>query len=212
MKRDHKISTRPALGGTWVQTQRAAHELWGAMATEHPRAAAVMHLIVAQMGPDNALVVTQEDLAAIARCSVRTLQRAVELLRDYRWLDVRPMGKTGTVNAYIVNDKVAWGQPREGLRYSRFSATVLMSSKHQRDFDPVTGEVLSDEPLRRLPRMYDDERQLPAGDGLPPPSEPALPGMEPDLPALHEAERGGEPRAIGDLLASHSLTGKLTPS
>jgi len=31
--------------------------------------------------------------------------------------------------------------------------------------------------------MYPGERQLPIGDGLPPPSQPLIPGMEPDLPA-----------------------------
>lgn len=31
--------------------------------------------------------------------------------------------------------------------------------------------------------LYSGERQLPTGPGLPPPSSPSLPGMEPDLPA-----------------------------
>ncbi len=30
------------------------------------------------------------------------------------------------------------------------------------------------------------EQQLPSGDGLPPPSEPFLDGMEPDLPATQQ--------------------------
>jgi hypothetical protein len=34
--------------------------------------------------------------------------------------------------------------------------------------------------------MRSGERQMPVGDGLPPPSEPPLPGLEPDLPAKHQ--------------------------
>src|SRR3546814_6017100 len=40
------------------------------------------------------------------------------------------------------------------------------------------------EPLRRLPPI--GERQLPHGDGLPPPSQPFLDGIEPDLPATEQ--------------------------
>lgn len=50
----------------------------------------------------------------------------------------------------------------------------------------------------KLPRMFPGEQQLPAGPGLPPPSEPALPGLEADLPAI--TERRGEPTSIGSLL------------
>src|SRR3546814_14432972 len=38
--------------------------------------------------------------------------------------------------------------------------------------------------LRRLPPI--GERQLPHGDGLPPPSQPFLDGIEPDLPATEQ--------------------------
>src|SRR3546814_3237535 len=40
------------------------------------------------------------------------------------------------------------------------------------------------EPLRRLPPI--GERRLPHGDGLPPPSQPFLDGIEPDLPATEQ--------------------------
>src|SRR3546814_10538206 len=39
-------------------------------------------------------------------------------------------------------------------------------------------------PLRLLPPI--GERQLPHGDGLPPPSQPFLDGIEPDLPATEQ--------------------------
>jgi hypothetical protein len=36
--------------------------------------------------------------------------------------------------------------------------------------------------LRRIPVLFPGEQQLPTGDGLPPPSQPSIPGLEPDLP------------------------------
>src|SRR3546814_6012979 len=86
----------------------------------------------------------------------------------------------GTVNAYVLNDRVVWSGPREGLRYSLFSATVVVSDSEQPDRDTLGKQ----EPLRRLPPI--GERQLPHGDGLPPPSRPFLDGIEPDLPATEQ--------------------------
>src|SRR3546814_7575168 len=54
--------------------------------------------------------------------------------------------------------------------YTLFPYTTLFRSKH--------------EPLLRLPPI--GERQLPHGDGLPPPSQPFLDGIEPDLPATEQ--------------------------
>jgi hypothetical protein len=152
------------------------------MALENPRAAGVLHLIVAQMGRHNALITSQANLARSTRCSVRTLQRALEVLRDNNWIEVRQIGPTGTACAYIVNDRVAWSGKRDGIRYSMFSATVLVSDDEQ----PDIAKLGEQEPLEDIPSLYPGEQQLPSGDGLPPVSQPFLLGLEPDLPALEE--------------------------
>jgi DNA-binding transcriptional MocR family regulator len=143
---------------------------------ENPRASALLQLILARMGPHNALVASQVTLAELTGCSLSTIQRAVRVLRNGWWIEVKQIGPTGTACAYIVNDEVVWSGPREGKRYALFSASVIVAEAEQ----PKT--ALSEEPLIQLPAMYPGERQLPTGDGLPPPSQPALPGMEPDLP------------------------------
>jgi hypothetical protein len=74
---------------------------------------------------------------------------------------------------------VAWSGKRDGIRYSLFSAAVIISEEEQPDRDQIGHQ----EPLRRLPSLFRGERQLPNGDGLPPPSQPFFDGMEPDLPA-----------------------------
>src|SRR3546814_6297989 len=36
---------------------------------------------------------------------------------DLNWIEVRRIGENGTVNAYVLNDRVVWSGPRVGLRY-----------------------------------------------------------------------------------------------
>lgn len=164
---------------TWVQTERAAHEAWAKLAMNSPRAAALMHHLVANMGSQNAVVVNQKTLSKMLGCTVRTVQRAVADLVAERWIQAVNLGGAGTVNAYIVNDRVAWGEARGSMpRLSMFSARVIADSEDQ---DALTLERAD---LRRLPMLYPNERQLPTGPSGEPPSQPSIPGMEPDLPAL----------------------------
>jgi hypothetical protein len=60
---------------------------------------------------------------------------------------------------------------------SLFHAAVIADVEDQ---DVVTMDVT---PLRQIPSMLSGERQLPTGEGLPPPSQPFLEGLEPDLPS-----------------------------
>lgn len=166
--------------GQWVQTERKAHEAWAGLIARKPRAAELLHHLVAQMGHQNAVVVPQKVLAKMMGRSIDTVQRALRDLEAEHWIQIVKMNGPGTVAAYVVNDRVAWGQPRDQLRLSVFSATVVADAEDQ---DPLT---LEHGDLRRIPTLYPGERQLPSGPGEAPPSQPAIPGMEPDLPALNE--------------------------
>jgi hypothetical protein len=104
-------------------------------------------------------------------------------LVEEHWVQVVRIGK-GKEAAYVVNDRVAWGQSRDQLRLSTFSATVIA------DFDDQEPDALEHRDLRRIPTLYPGERQLPSGTGLAPPSQPALDGLEPDLPAVVLDEKG----------------------
>jgi len=143
-----------------------------------------MHILTARVGEHNAVVVSQKTLAELMKCSRRTVQRAVDVLVQDRWIELRQIGENGTVNAHIINDRVAWSGKRDGIRYSLFSAAVIVSDEEQPDREQLDNQ----QPLRRLPSLFRDERQMPAGDGLPPPSQPFLSGMEPELPALDSEE------------------------
>lgn len=163
-----------------MQTERAAHEKWAKLSVSHPRASALLHVMVAKMGRHNALIISLPNLARLALMSRSTLIRALSVLREQNWVEVRQIGANGTTNAYIINDRVAWTGARDGIRYSMFSAAVILSDNEQ----PDQAELGQQHALTHVPALYPGERQLPTGKGLPPPSEPALPGFEPDLPAL----------------------------
>src|SRR3546814_7105005 len=123
------LTTPP--GGTWVQTDRAAHERWSQQAIANPRASSVVHVLVAQLGRHNALVASQTTLAKAAHCSLPTLTRAFSILHEQGWFEVRPLGPTGTACAYVINDGVAWTVMLDGIRYRLFSAAgFLADPKH----------------------------------------------------------------------------------
>lgn len=168
----------PATKGknTWVQTERKAHEAWANLIGRKPSAAMLLHHLVARMGPQNAVVVSQKTLAKLMGVTEKTVRNAINDLVSEKWLQVVKMNGPGTVAAYVVNDRVAWGQKRDQLRLSVFSATVVA------DADDQDAATLEHSDLRRIPMLYPNEYQLPAGPGEEPPSEPFLPGMEPDLP------------------------------
>ncbi|WP_219818022.1 helix-turn-helix domain-containing protein, partial [Pseudomonas aeruginosa] len=95
--------------GTWVQTERAAHEAWAGLIGRQPRAAALLHLLVANMDRSGALVASQATLASLMGVSVATVKRALIVLTDECWIDVVRVGsERGGVNAYVVNRRVAW--------------------------------------------------------------------------------------------------------
>jgi hypothetical protein len=181
---DSQSLTEKKPRGTWVQTERAAHEAWAGLMRESPNAAMLMHLLVARVGDHNAVVASQKVLAGLMGRHVNTVKNALKVLKDKNWIEVRQIGDRGTVNAYIVNDRIAWTGPRDGIRYSLFSAQVLLSDEEQ----PDAAQLDHQEPLRRVPSLLTGERQLPSGEGLPPQSQPFFDGLEPDMPATRQRE------------------------
>ena len=177
---DQKAIGTPAKNnpGQWVQTERKAHEAWAHLIGRKPRAAALLHHLVAQMQNQNAVLVSQKTLAKIMGTSLDTVKRALRDLESERWIQVVKMNGPGTVAAYVVNDRVAWGQPRDQLRLSVFSAVVVADAEDQETM------TLEHSELRRIPALFPGERQLPSGASGEPPAQPAIPGMEPDLPNL----------------------------
>lgn len=166
--------------GSFVQTERKAHEAWAALIRKSPTAAMVMHHLVAKMGHQNAVVIGQKTLAKLLGCHSDTVKRAVADLVADQWIQVVQVGGRGTVNAYVVNDAVAWGQSRDQRQHlSQFHAQVVADAEDQ---SPAT---LKSTQLRRLPMIYPPEQALPDGEGEPG-AQMLFNGMEPVIE--------GEPR------------------
>ena len=165
--------SHPRAPGSFVQTERRAHEAWASLISKSPTAAMVMHHLVARMGHQNAVVIGQKTLAKLIGCHPDTVKRAVADLVEDRWVQVVQVGGRGTVNAYVVNDTIAWGQKRDQrAALSVFSAQVVADAEDQ---SPATLEARE---LRRLPLIYPPEEALPAGPGEPG-AQMLLDGMEP---------------------------------
>lgn len=162
---------------TWVQTERAAHEAWGKLTVSSPRAAALMHYLVAEMDESAAVVASHATLAAISGMSASTVKRAIADLKAGNWVQVVQIGGKGGALAFIVNSRVGWATRRDKLHLAAFTAKVLASANEQE------GDYLENAPpLHKLPMLSPGEQQLPTGDGEDPPSQPALEGLEHELP------------------------------
>lgn len=161
---------------TWVQTERASHEAWAGLVRANPRAATLLHVLVAHMDQQSAVVASRATLSALTHCSEATTKRAIATLKDERWIEVVQVGGKGGVNAYVINSRVAWASRRDNLPNAIFTATVLASSSEQ--------DKIETAPLRRIPSLYPGERQLPFD------SEGS--GESYDLPSLRIDENTGE--------------------
>ena len=175
--------------GAWVQTDKKAHEAWAHFSIKKPTASGLLHYMCAFMGQQNALVISQALLAKKLGVTQKTISTAIRDLEASNWIQVVSIGK-GKECAYVVNDRVAWDKSRSKLSLSIFSATIVSDVEEQ---DPLK---LDGPPLRRIPVLFPGERQLPGGRGEDPPSQPSLPGLEPDLPSIAAiSDRSSSPRS-----------------
>lgn len=167
--------------GSWVQTERNAHEQWDLLIGQNANAARVMHRLVALMDSKGAVVVSQKTLANMMGLHRNTIGRSIKVLESQNWIDTVQLGGiAGGVRCYVVNHRVAWADSRDKKRYASFDARIIASEDEQ------THSIdNANEPLHQLPRA--GEFQIPSGTGLAPPSQPVLPGYEPDLPAINSA-------------------------
>lgn len=160
---------------TFVMTERAAHEAWAKLTLKSPRAAMLLHILIARIGPQNAVVASLKTLAKLMGCNRRTVQRAVADLVEGNWIQRFCVG--GTVHGYVVNSQVVWGENRGTRQYTVFDARIIVDLDDQDDQEAM----LNGQSLRRLPLLTPpDEIALPQGEGEPGCSG-LLPGMEPSL-------------------------------
>ncbi|UXL41071.1 hypothetical protein V0M98_39170 (plasmid) [Pseudomonas silesiensis] len=174
---------QPANRGTWVQTERAGHEAWAMLINKHPKAAQLLHILVAHMDEKAALVASHKLLAQLCDVSIMTIRRSLVVLVEQNFIQtVRVGSERGGVLAYIINSRIAWADSRENLKYAAFNARVLVTSSEQT-------ESLEGPELKQTPILAPGDLQMPHGPGLPPPAQDSLDGLIPDLPAAQKSEQ-----------------------
>ena len=161
---------------SFVQTQRETHVKWGRLAVEKPMAAAVLHQLVALMDRQNAIAVGQRTLSRLIGVHETTVKRALKHLRENKWIQQVQLGLNGTVNVYVINDRVAWADYRENLRLSKFSAVIIADAADQSEITLSIGD------LQKVPIIHPPEDALPAGE-YPNGETVYLDGLEPVIEA-----------------------------
>lgn len=171
----------PKPRGTWVQTERKAHENWADLIKSSPTAAQLLHLLVANMDQRGTIVISQKTLADMMGVHRNTVGKAIKTLATDNWIDSISIGpKNGGVKCYCVNRRVAWADKRANQQFAVFDAKVIASGSEQ---EPGYFERKREE-LKELPKI--GEIQMPTGGGCEPPIQEVLPEMLPDLPALKD--------------------------
>ena len=140
---------RPAV---YAQTDMRVHQAWAKLCVKKPRAAAVMHQLVALL-PRNqqAVVVSQATLGKMLGCHSRTVKRALNDLAEAQYIQIVSLGK-GSVSAYVINKVVAWTGSRDKMMYANFSAQVIADSDDQAE-DTMNAINLNEVPMITPPDM-----------------------------------------------------------
>jgi DNA-binding transcriptional MocR family regulator len=158
----------------FVQIERRASERAAKLMQEQPQAASLLFMLVRQMDKHGAVVASQTTLSEMQGVSLSTIKRAVSVLRNRNWVDVVRLGGKGGALAYAVNGRFAWADTRSEMpRRAYFQASVLAVEDEQDQ--PVDDRP----PMEAVPTVMPGEHAVPTGDGMPPPSQPALEGLEP---------------------------------
>lgn len=96
---------------------------------DNPMAASVMLVLLANVGDEGALVVSQATLAKLCKCSVPTVERAIADLVEEEWIVTVIIGSgPATSLAYFIRSRVVWDE-RKNLEYADFNARVLISGE-----------------------------------------------------------------------------------
>lgn len=155
----------------YTQTELATHEAWAHFTLEAPPAAALVHLLCRLAGDDDTVVASQRVLAERLGVSPQTIMRALKKAEAANYIEIIRLGATATgACGYRLNSRVHWTRNSAGKDSAAFRAVVLASAEDQTSIDT--------KPLRRVPVIRAGEIPIPTGDGLPPPSQPTLSGMD----------------------------------
>lgn len=148
--------------GGWLQVEKKTLRSITELSVKYPVAAGMLHLLASKMNRTNAVVMSKKAIAEELGVVERSVERAVTVLREGRWVQIV---KVGTQNAYIINSRVYW-QGERGKRFANFYAAVSVTESEQEK-----GAVDDSTPLHQIPVAAPDERIIVGNEATDPPDQ-----------------------------------------
>ena len=115
----------------WYQFNRehTKEMIW--LATEHPKAQAILLFLLDQMDNYNAVMCSYQVIQEALSIGRATITRAIAVLKEKGFLVIL---KSGTSNVYVINDDLAWSSWGMNRRYCKFPANVVLSASENQDY------------------------------------------------------------------------------
>lgn len=157
---------------TWAMLELQALEALQDLMKRAPRAAQLVLCLIRHMRPGSGGVVlaSRETMRELIGSSMPTVERALRVLIQEGWVQ---RIKVGGAHALAINSRVAWVGPRGDLPHAVFEATVIASRTEQ------DAAALNPPPAKTLPIVQAGEQVATHGEGLPPPAQHLLTGVDP---------------------------------
>ena len=151
-----------------VQVSRAELRAIADLGAKSSLALDLLMVLAQSMDKQNAVMISFKAMEQILGKSRPTLDRAVRLLREDKWIQVV---KVGTANAYILNSAVFWTDRGDKRHMASFGAQIVTTLDEQ-DKDLRANPNVK---LKRVPTLVSKEERIVIGtDKLPPPDQQDL--------------------------------------
>lgn len=152
----------------FVQVSRAELRAIADLGAKSALALDLLMVLAQSMDKQNAVMISFKAMKQILGKSRPTLDRAVRLLREDKWIQVV---KVGTANAYILNSAVFWTDRGDKRHMASFGAQIVTTLEEQ-DKDLRANPNVK---LKRVPTLVSKEERIVLGtDKLPPPDQQDL--------------------------------------
>lgn len=115
----------------WYQFNRDHSDKMIWLATNHPKAQAILLFLLDQMDDYNAVICSYQVLQETLGIAQATIARSIKVLKERGFIAIY---KSGTSNVYIINDELAWGSWGNNREYCKFPANVILSATENQEY------------------------------------------------------------------------------
>lgn len=98
------------------------------LATNHPKANAIILFLLDQMDHYNAVMCSSKVISEALGIGRTTVSTSIKILKEHGFITVY---KSGTSNIYAVNKQLAWSSWGSNHKYAKFDARIIISENEQ---------------------------------------------------------------------------------